>query len=53
MKAHVRPVGGISSEPVRLGQYERELINAVEHHAEVAGKTVIPILVVLKKSAGS
>jgi amino acid transporter len=45
MKAHVRPVGGVSTEPVRLGQYERELINAVEHHAEVAGKTVIPILV--------
>eukprot|EP00456_Euglypha_rotunda_P012920 TRINITY_DN1375_c0_g1_i4.p1 TRINITY_DN1375_c0_g1~~TRINITY_DN1375_c0_g1_i4.p1 ORF type:complete len:853 (-),score=234.42 TRINITY_DN1375_c0_g1_i4:37979-40537(-) len=45
MKAHVRPIGGVSTEPVRLGQYERELISAIERHAELAGKTVIPVLV--------
>jgi len=45
MKAQVRPVGGIVSEPVNIDQYERELITAVERSAELAGKTVIPIIV--------
>lgn len=45
MKAQVRPVGGVSVESVSLDQYERELINAVERRAEVAGKPIIPILV--------
>ncbi len=45
MKAQVRPVGGIDSEPVNLDQYERELINAVEKRAEASGKTIVPIIV--------
>lgn len=45
MKAQVRPVGGVVSEPVNIDQYERELITAIERRAELAGKTVVPIIV--------
>lgn len=45
MKAQVRPVGGVVSEPVNIDQYERQLITAIERRAELAGKTVVPIIV--------
>lgn len=45
MKAQIRPIGGTTSESVFLDQYDRELVNAIEKRAELAGKTVVPIIV--------
>jgi len=45
MTANVRPLGGLDSEPVPVGRYEQELMNAIEKRAETAGKPVIPIIV--------
>lgn len=45
MKAQVRPLGGIDSEAVYMDRYEQQLLNAIEKHAETAGKTVVPVIV--------
>jgi hypothetical protein len=45
MTAHVRPVGGIHTEPVALAPREQHLMTAVLQRAESAGKGVVPIIV--------
>ncbi|MBN2294479.1 MAG: amino acid permease [Pirellulales bacterium] len=45
MTAHVRPVGGVHSEPVALSPREKKLMTVLLQRAESAGKKIIPIVV--------